>query len=83
VFKQTDIVVRDETLAVSAMGTYKLQRSATEHSSTCHCIRVYMFLSNLLNVLVQISNKMGLQRKVPWETKTLCYKSEGRGFETR
>jgi hypothetical protein len=35
-------------------------RSASEHSSTCHCIR---FLHNLLNVLVQIANKMGLQKK--------------------
>jgi hypothetical protein len=41
-----------------------LQRSAAEHSSTCHCIHVYMFLHNLLNVLVQIANKMGLQKKI-------------------
>jgi hypothetical protein len=40
--------------------SHQLQRSATEHSSTCHCIR---FLLNLLNVLVQIANKMGLQKK--------------------
>jgi hypothetical protein len=26
---------------------------------------VYMFLHNLLNVLVQIANKMGLQKKIP------------------
>jgi hypothetical protein len=38
--------------------TYQLQRSATEHSSTRHC----MFLHNLPNVLVQITNKMGLQK---------------------
>jgi hypothetical protein len=39
---------------------YQLQRIATEHSSTCHCIRFY---TNLLYVLVQIANKMGLQIK--------------------
>jgi hypothetical protein len=33
--------------------TYYLQRSATEHSSTCHYIS---FLHNLLNVLVLIAN---------------------------
>jgi hypothetical protein len=31
------------------------------HFSTCHC----MFLHNLLNVLVQTANKMGLQKKIP------------------
>jgi hypothetical protein len=38
--------------------------SATEHSSTSHCIHVYMFLQKLLNVIVQIANKMGLQKKL-------------------
>jgi hypothetical protein len=42
------------------LWTYYLQRSATEHWSTCQCIRC---LHNLLNVLVQIANKMVLQRK--------------------
>jgi hypothetical protein len=43
--------------------TYYLQRSATEHSSTCY---LHVFLLNLLNVLVQIANKMGLQKKIPF-----------------
>jgi hypothetical protein len=42
------------------LWTYYLQRSAPEHSSTCHCIH---YLHKLLNVLVQIANKMGLQKK--------------------
>jgi hypothetical protein len=29
-----------------------------------HSVHVYMFLHNLLNVLVQIANKMGLQKKL-------------------
>jgi hypothetical protein len=41
--------------------TYQLHRSATEHSSTCHCIRL---LHNLLNVLVQIANKLALQKNI-------------------
>jgi hypothetical protein len=39
--------------------TCYLQRSTTEHPSTCHCIRC---LHNLLNVLAQIANKMGLKK---------------------
>jgi hypothetical protein len=31
--------------------------------ATCHCINAYMFLCNLLNILVQIANKMRLQNK--------------------
>jgi hypothetical protein len=45
--------------------TYSLQKSASEHSSTCHCIHL---LHNLLNVLVQIANKMGLQKKLQQES---------------
>jgi hypothetical protein len=41
-----------------SISTYLLQRSATEHSSTCHCV---CCLHNLLNV--QIANAMGLQKK--------------------
>jgi hypothetical protein len=43
------------------LWTFHLQRSATEHSYTCHCIRC---LHNLLNVLVKNVNKMGLETKV-------------------
>jgi hypothetical protein len=40
----------------------QLQRSASKHSSSiCHCIRS---LHNLLNILVQIANKMRLQKKL-------------------
>jgi hypothetical protein len=40
-------------------GFEPISYCATEHSSTCHCIRLS---HNLLNVLVQIANKMGLQK---------------------
>jgi hypothetical protein len=30
----------------------------------CYCIHVYMLLHNLLNVLVRIANKMGLQKQI-------------------
>jgi hypothetical protein len=36
-------------------------------ASTCHCTHVHMFLHNLLNVIVQIANKMGLQKKIRQE----------------
>jgi hypothetical protein len=42
------------------LRTYYLQRSATEHPSTCYFI---CCLHNLLNVLVQTANKMGLQER--------------------
>jgi hypothetical protein len=42
-----------------------LERSATEHSLTRHRIRL---LHNLLNVLVQIANKMGLQKNIYRQT---------------
>jgi hypothetical protein len=38
---------------------YVVSIFTSEHSSSCHCIR---FLHNLLYVLVQIANKMGLQK---------------------
>jgi hypothetical protein len=41
------------------VGGFPGFRSATEHSSTCHCVHC---LHNLLNVLVQFANKMGLQK---------------------
>jgi hypothetical protein len=53
------------------------------------------FLYNLLNVTLQIANKMGLQKKkyflstfltghtARYLFEALCYKSEGRGFGTR
>jgi hypothetical protein len=42
------------------LWTYYLQRSANEHPSTCYFIRC---LCNFPNVLGQIANKMGLQKK--------------------
>jgi hypothetical protein len=50
------------------LQTYQLQMSITEHSSTCYFIR---WLHNLLNVLVQIANKMGLQKKNPQQKERI------------
>jgi hypothetical protein len=51
-----------------ALNLLYIQKCATEHPSTCCFIRC---LHNLLNVLVQIANKMRLQGK-----KSCVYKKE-------
>jgi hypothetical protein len=47
--------------ALNLLVTVTVTVTVTGHSSTCHYI--YIFLHNVLNVLVQIANKMELQTK--------------------
>jgi hypothetical protein len=55
-------------LVILVFKSYSQKPQATTYF-TCHCINVYTLLHNLLNVLVQIANKMGLQKiEMSW-----CY----------
>jgi hypothetical protein len=55
--------LHDATFQKATRGLEPISYRGVLVSTLLHAI-VYMFLHNLLNVLVQIANKMGLQKKL-------------------